>query len=301
MKKTVLILAFFFAFVDSFAQQDPHYTQYMYNMNVVNPAYAGSRESLAIGVLGRQQWVGFDGAPQTFTLAVHSPIGDKTGLGFSAISDKIGPVNETNVFADFSYTLELGAGNLAFGLKGGFTFHKVGLTGLTVIHTADPNFAADVNKMYPNVGVGVYYYTDKFYVSASMPNMLETLHFDEATGIKASEARHYFATAGYVFDINNKMKFKPSVMAKSSLGGPISVDVSGNFFFNDKFELGASYRLGDSFSGILGFMVTPEIRLGYAYDRTVSDIKLVSQSSHEVMLNFDLNFNNKIYRSPRYF
>ena len=301
MKKIIIAVAIFFAFVDTFAQQDPHYTQYMYNMNVVNPAYAGSHESLAIGILGRQQWIGFDGAPNTYTLAVHAPIGDKTGIGFSAISDEIGPVTETNVNADFSYSLELGQGKLAFGLKGGFTFHKVGLTGLTVIHTADPNFASDVNKMYPNVGAGVYYYTDKYYISASMPNMLETLHFDEASGIKASEVRHYFVTAGYVFDLNDKMKLKPSVLAKSSLGGPLSLDTSLNFFFNEKFELGASYRLGDSFSGMLGFMVTPAIRLGYAYDRTVSDINLVSPSSHEVMLNFDLNFNNKVYRTPRYF
>ncbi len=301
MKKILLIIVIFFAIVPTFAQQDPHYTQYMYNMNIMNPAYAGSRESLAIGVLGRQQWVGFDGSPQTLTLSIHSPVGDKTGIGFSAISDKIGPINETNLFADFSYSLDLGAGKLAFGVKGGFTMYKVGLAGLSVIQAGDPNFSADLNKMYPNVGAGVYYYTDKFYASASVPNMIETLHFDESSNIKASEERHFFVTTGYVFDINNKMKFKPSVMVKSSLGGPLSTDLSANFFYNDKFEVGASYRLGDSFSGMLGFMVTPEIRIGYAYDRTVSDIKLVAPSSHEVMLNFDVNFNNKVYRTPRYF
>jgi type IX secretion system PorP/SprF family membrane protein len=129
MKKIYFTLAFaFMIMIDAQAQQDPHYTQYMYNMNVMNPAYAGSKENLAIGLLYRAQWVDIEGAPKTGTLSVHSPVGRNVGLGLSAITDKIGPVEENNVYADFSYTLNLGGEHrLALGIKAGATFHKVGL------------------------------------------------------------------------------------------------------------------------------------------------------------------------------
>src|SRR5690554_3967965 len=198
-----------------FAQQDPQYTQYMYNMNVVNPAYAGSKESLSLTGLYRKQWSGFEGAPETFTLAVHSPVGEKVGLGLSAIKDELGPVKETNVYADFSYTLDLSASlKLALGVKAGVTFHDVGLTGLELIHPGDPFFSENIDNTYPNVGAGAFLYADNFYVGLSAPNLIKSVHLDE-NGLKyGSEVLHYFATAGYIFDINDNFKLKPSMMVK---------------------------------------------------------------------------------------
>jgi type IX secretion system PorP/SprF family membrane protein len=284
------------------AQQDPQYTQYMYNMNVVNPAYAGSKESLSLTALYRKQWSGFEGAPETFTFAGHAPISDKIGLGLSAIKDELGPVSETNVYADFSYTLQVGTNTkLALGLKAGATFHDVGLVDLELQDPNDPFFSQDINNTYPNVGAGAFFYGDNFYVGLSVPNLLNSVHLDE-NGLKyGSETNHYFATAGYVFQVSENVKLKPSFMVKSAFDAPVSVDGNLNALFYDKFEIGASYRLDDSFSGLVGFQVTEFIRIGYAYDRVISDIEAVSDSSHEIILTFDLFFKKRTLRSPRYF
>jgi type IX secretion system PorP/SprF family membrane protein len=284
------------------AQQDPQYTQYMYNMNVVNPAYAGSKESLSITALYRNQWSGFDGAPETFTFSAHSPLGDKVGLGLSAIKDELGPVSETNVYADFSYTLEIGGNTkIALGVKAGATFHDVGLTDLELQDPNDPFFSQNISNTYPNVGAGAFLYGDNFYVGVSVPNLLNSVHLDE-NGLKyGSETNHYFGTAGYVFQVSENVKLKPSVMVKSAFDAPVSFDGNLNALFFEKFEIGASYRLDDSFSGLVGFQVTDNIRIGYAYDYITSDLDAVADASHEVILTFDLFFNKRTLRSPRYF
>lgn len=284
------------------AQQDPQYTQYMYNMNVINPAYAGSKESLSLTGLYRKQWSGLDGAPETFTLSVHSPIGEKIGLGLSAIKDELGPVKETNVYVDFSYTLDLSASlKLALGVKAGASFHEVGLTDLDLIHPGDPFFSENIDNTYPNVGAGAFLYADNFYLGLSAPNLIKSVHLDE-NGLKyGSEELHYFATAGYIFDLNDNFKLKPSVMVKSTFDAPVSFDANLNALFFERFEIGGSYRLDDSFSGLVGFQVTPMLRLGYAYDHITSDLSAVASASHEVILTFDLYFKKKVLRSPRFF
>lgn len=301
MKKISIIAVLLLAF-QMHGQQDPQYTQYMYNMNIINPAYAGSRENLSFGLLFRQQWNGIDGAPETGTFFGHSPIGNNLGLGLSLITDKIGPVKETNVYADISYTLKLGGGhNLAFGVKAGATFHDIGLTDLDLIDDTDPFFSENINETTPNFGAGLFYYTDKYYLSFSVPNLLSSVHLD-ANGFKiGSETQHYFLTGGYVFDLSPNTELKPSFMVKSAFGAPTSFDVNVNARFFKKVEIGASYRLDDSFSGLVNFAITPSIRIGYAYDAVSSDIKAYAPSSHEVMLLFDLNFPKRVSRSPRYF
>lgn len=304
MKKLSLLLIFiiFLGFQDMSAQQDPQYTQYMYNMNVVNPAYAGSKESLSITALYRKQWSGLDGAPETFTFSAHSPISDKVGLGLSAIKDELGPISETNVYADFSYTLQLGENSkLALGIKAGATFHDVGLVGLDLQDPNDPFFSQDINNTYPNVGAGAFFYTDNFYLGLSVPNFLSSVHLDENALKYGSEVNHYFATAGYVFQVSDNFKLKPSVMVKSAFEAPVSFDGNLNALFFEKFEIGASYRLDDSFSGLVGFQINENIRIGYAYDHIVSDLNVVADASHEVIITFDLFFNKRVLRSPRYF
>jgi type IX secretion system PorP/SprF family membrane protein len=271
-------------------------------MNVVNPAYAGSKESLSLTALYRKQWSGFEGAPETITFSGHSPISDKVGLGLSVIKDELGPISETNVYADFSYTLQLGATTkLALGLKAGATFHDVGLVDLELQDENDPFFSQDINNTYPNVGAGAFLYGDNYYLGFSVPNLLNSVHLDE-NGIKyGNETNHYFGTAGYVFQVSDNFKLKPSVLVKSAFDAPVSFDGNLNALFYEKFELGVSYRLDDSFSGLVGFQVTPNIRVGYAYDRVTSDIKTVADSSHEVVVTFDLFFKKRTLRSPRYF
>jgi type IX secretion system PorP/SprF family membrane protein len=306
MKKILLpALLMLLTFLDATAQQDPHYTQYMYNMNVINPAYAGSKENLSFGLLYRKQWIEIEDAPTTFSFSGSAPIGKNVGLGLSVISDKIGPVEENNVYGDFSYTLNLGGERrLALGLKAGVTFQKIGLRSIIQPTLPDPNdgaFQEDTDNSKLNIGTGLFYYTNKYYVSFSIPNMLKSAHLDY-NGVKyGTEIQHYFLTGGYVFDLNPNLKFKPFAMVKSAINAPTSLDVSANFLYVEKFEMGATYRLQDSFGVMVNYAVSPSLRIGYAYDHIVSDLKVTTPSSHEIILLFDVNFPKKVSQSPRFF
>ncbi|WP_298901352.1 type IX secretion system membrane protein PorP/SprF [uncultured Psychroserpens sp.] len=300
MKKFYIIIVLLIA-TQVYGQQDPQYTQYMYNMNVINPAYAGSKENLSFGLLYRTQWTGIDGAPKTGTFFGHLPVGEKVGIGLSIIADEVGPIKETNAYADFSYTLQLGgAHRLAFGVKAGATFHDIGLAGIDLIDPNDP-FFQNINTTTPNIGAGAFYYTDNYYLALSVPNILNSVHLDANGNKLGSEEAHYFLTGGYVFQLSPNAKLKPSFLVKSAFSAPTSFDVNLNALFYEKFEIGASYRLDDSFSGLVNFAITPSLRIGYAYDNVTSDIRRYAPASHEFMLLFDLNFPKKVSRSPRYF
>jgi type IX secretion system PorP/SprF family membrane protein len=306
MKKLYLVaILVVFTCFDSQAQQDPHYTQYMYNMNVINPAYAGSKENLSIGMLYRKQWVGIEDAPTTATFSGHTPIGKNVGMGLSVIKDNIGPVEENNIYGDFSYTLNLGGEHkLAFGIKAGLTLHKVGLYSdiySTLPDPNDPAFSQDTNNSYFNLGTGFFYYTNKYYLALSVPNMMKSKHLDFNGREFGSEVSHYFLTGGYVFDVTENIKFKPFFMVKSAFEAPASIDLSTNFLFNQKFEAGVTYRLQDSFGAMFNYAISPNVKLGYAYDHIVSDLNVTTPSSHELILLFDLNFPKKVSSSPRFF
>lgn len=277
----------------------------MYNMNVINPAYAGSKENLSIGMLYRKQWVEIEDAPTTATFSGHAPVGKNVGLGLSVISDKIGPVEENNIYGDFSYTLQLGGEHkLAFGLKAGLTLHQVGLFS-DINHTLpdanDPAFAENTSNSYFNLGTGLFYYTNKYYLALSVPNMMRSKHLDFNGREFGSEVSHYFLTGGYVFDVSENIKFKPFFMMKSAFNAPTSLDLSTNFLFNQKFEAGITYRLEDSFGAMINYAISPNVKLGYAYDHIVSDLNVTTPSSHEIVLLFDLNFPRKVSSSPRFF
>lgn len=299
MKKILVIatLIGFLSFSDIFAQQDPQYTQYMYNMNVVNPAYAGSKESLSLGLLFRDQYTDIDGGPRTFTFAAHSPVGNGLGLGISAISDQIGPVEENTFFADISYTLDLGEKHkLAFGMKAGASFFELGQTILQ--DPGDPAFAP-FSETFFNVGAGFFFYSDKYYVGVSVPNFLNSNHLDADDGrTYGTEVQHFFGTAGYVFDLSPNTKFKPSTFVRTDFNTEATFDINANFLFYEKFEIGASYRTSESFSGLVGFRPTDWMQIGFAYDSVSSAL---DTQSYEAFVIFDIYFKKKTFLSPRYF
>ena len=305
MKKhiySIIVLMAVLLFQDAQAQQDPQYTQYMYNMSVINPAYAGSKESLSFTALYRDQWSGFDGHPITFAFTAHSPISDRVGLGISAVKDELGPISETNLYADFSYTIPVNNRvKLALGLKAGATFHKVGLSTLELQDPNDPFLSENINNTYPNVGAGAFLYGNNYYIGVSVPNLLNSVHLDE-NGIKyGSEVNHYFATAGFIFDVSNNLRLKPSIMVKGAVDAPVSYDGNLNALFYDTFELGVSYRIEQTFSGLIGFQLTDNIKVGYAYDHVSGGLSAIARSSHEVFFAFDLYFKPRVLRSPRFF
>lgn len=305
MKKLIVLSVLALLSIHSFyGQQDAQYTQYMYNMNVVNPAYAGSHETLNIGLLYRTQWVGLDGSPETYTIALDAPVKKKIGVGISLIADKIGPVKEQNLYVDVSYTIETSrTGKLAFGLKGGFTFFDALLSSLDLgDDIVDDLFDEDINEVFPNFGAGVYYYTNNFYIGLSMPNMLNQLHVEKTGGVitSAAEKMHYFLTAGYVFDINDNFKLKPSTFFKAAPGAPLSIDISLNTLMYEKLEFGVSWRVDDSVCGLVNFAVSRSMRIGYAYDYTLTNLGDFNSGSHEIMVLFNIS-NSRAGVSPRFF
>ncbi len=295
----ITVILLLLSFQTAKAQQDPQYTQYMYNMNVINPAYAGSKESLSVGALYRNQWSGIEGAPQTFTFNAHTAVGSGFGVGLSGINDQIGPVDQTSVFADISYTLDLGkSSKLALGLKAGAAFQRLGFENLFFQDDMDPAFQGNSNNTYPSVGAGALFYTDRFYVGLSVPNVLRSTHLSLENTEFGSQERHYFVTAGYVFDVNDFIKFKPSTFIKSELNSALSFDVNANFMFYDRVEIGASYRYEDAISGLASVKATDWMQIGVAYDATQSNLR---EPSYEAFVIFDIFFKKKTYVSPRYF
>lgn len=295
-----------------FSQQDPQFTQYMYNMSVINPAYATAEEGiLNLGGLYRTQWVGIEGAPKTGTFFAHTPVNEKIELGVSFTNDNIGDiVNENNVYADFAYVLPVGIeSKLSLGLKAGFTFFDTNFNGFQLQSgdvSTDVAFNENISKTFPNLGIGAFFFSDNYYLGLSVPNMLTTKHIENENGIQATGVQnaHYFFTGGYVLDINENLKLKPAFMGKAVKGAPMTLDLTANVLIQERLEAGLGYRLGDAVSALVNFKVTPELRIGYAYDYTTSNLGDYNSGSHEIFILFDVDlfgFKGGYDRSPRFF
>jgi type IX secretion system PorP/SprF family membrane protein len=308
MKKRIIGFLIMLISVASFAQQDAQYTQYMYNTIVVNPAYAGSRQAMSIFALHRTQWVGIEGAPVTNSFSINTPISEsKVGLGLSFVNDQIGPSDENNIAADFSYTIPASEKyKMSFGIKASANLLNVDFTKLDQ-YPGDPIFEENIdNKFSPNIGVGFYLHSDNSYIGISAPNLIETEHFDKSatsssTSHIATEKINYYLIAGYVFDLSPSVKFKPSLQTKYVQGAPLQVDVSANFMLSEKFVAGLSYRWSAAVSATVGFQVSDSFFVGYAYDFDTTDLAQYNSGSHEIFLRYELfNKFDKII-SPRFF
>lgn len=309
--KYVTFIAVFLISALMRGQQDPQFTHYMYNMSVINPAYATDDiETINIGGLYRTQWVGTVGAPKTATFFIHAPITEKIEMGLSVVSDAIGDVvQENNIYADFAYVLPVSKNNkFSFGLKAGATFFDADFNGFQYTDSQpDPAFAENIHKVFPNVGIGTYFFGKKYYLGFSAPNLLKTKHLERQNAIATIgvEQIHYFFTGGYVFDLNENLKFKPAFMAKGVSGAPMAFDLTANVLVNNFFEAGIGYRFDDAVSGLVNFYVTPNLRVGYSYDYTLSNLGKYNSGTHEIFLLFDMNIlglSSKGYdKSPRFF
>lgn len=286
-----------------FAQQDAQYTQYMYNTININPAYAGSRGVMSIFGLYRTQWVGLDGAPKTATASMNTPINDTNlGVGLSFVNDEIGPTTENAISADVSYTIRTSEDvKLSFGIKGTGNFFRLDNAKLDPVNQGDPSLQ-NVSKFTPNVGAGVYWHSEKWYVGFSLPNLLQNKNKYDANNVSVyTEKMNYYLMGGYVFDLSPNVKFKPAILTKMVVGAPLQIDGSANFMLWDKLVLGAAYRWDAAFSGMAGFQITDGLYLGYGYDMETTRLRKYNSGSHEIFLRFELfNNQNKII-SPRFF
>lgn len=289
----------------SFAQQDAQFTQYMYNTITVNPAYAGSRGVMSVFGLYRTQWIVLDGAPETISLSAHSPINNSNvGLGLSLVNDKIGPTNETDISADFSYSIPTSESTkLSFGLKASANVFNLDPSKLTPEDQGDSQFQDFSNKFSPNIGAGIYWHSDKGYIGFSVPNFIETNRYDNEDVAIYKEKINYYLIAGYIFNLDSyeMIKFKPALLTKLVDGSPLQVDASANFLFNDKFNVGLAYRWSASVSAMAGFQITDGMYIGYAYDHETTELVKYNSGSHEIFLRFEFRNNNTRMTSPRFF
>ncbi|WP_163410767.1 PorP/SprF family type IX secretion system membrane protein [Flavobacterium ajazii] len=305
MKIKFLTVALLLAGLVSTAQQDAQFTQYMYNTININPAYAGSREALSIFGLYRTQWVGLDGAPETSSFSINTPINDTNlGVGISFINDKIGPTNENNFSADISYSIQASADyKLSFGIKGTANLFNLDINKLNPKDQGDPRFQNANNTFSPNIGAGLYLHSDKAYIGLSVPNFIETNQYNDNDVAIYKEKINYYLIAGYVFDLDRYqyIRFKPALLTKMVEGAPLQVDLSANFMFYDKFTAGVSYRWDSAVSALAGFQISNGLYLGYAYDRETSKLNNFNSGSHEIFLRFEFFKGNSNITNPRFF
>ncbi len=293
------------------AQQDPQFTQYNYNMSVINPAYA-TRDlgTLNLGGNYRRQWTGTVGSPRTFSFFGHTPFSNTIELGLTFTSDQIGEdvieINEKNINADFAYVLNItDHAKLSLGLKAGVTLYDTAFSGI-LINSNDPAFSNDANQAFPSIGAGAYFFSDHYYIGISAPNFLRATQLDDAIAFNSQgrEEIHFYLIGGYVIPISAAVKLKPSFLVREVNGAPLNVDLSLNTLLYDRFEIGASYRHNDAISGIVGFRIAPSLKVAYAYDATVSDFSSYNDGSHEIVLLFDLSLfglKEGYKKSPRFF
>jgi len=292
------------------AQQDPMYTHYMNNTLAVNPAYAGSRDALTVTSLQRIQWIDFKGAPITQTVTMHMPLKkEHIGIGLSVLNDKIGPSNNTSVLLDYAFIMRLTTkSKLALGLSAGMNIFQARLNSLQLDEDSDPAFQSNINNYIAlNFGFGAYYSRERFYAGFSIPNLLQNsysaINKEDGNILVGKEKRHYFFIAGTLLNISDNLDFKPTTLIKITAAAPIQIDFTASFIIMKKFLVGAMFRSGDAFGGLVGLDITEQFHVGYSYDWSygLKTFKY-NQGSHELVLRYDfLFFDKKQIHSPRYF
>ena len=298
--------ALMFFSMGAYGQQEPMYSQYMFNMLNINPAYAGSRGAISTVALYRNQWVGFPGAPRTTSFSFDMPLQNKKiGIGAQFYDNRIGIERTTGFNAMYAFRFQFaGSGTLSLGLQAGLLNYQANYTEVNTYVPNDPAFSSNVRGILPAFAAGVYYNSDKFYVGFSTPALLKTkIKYNNAAEIASVTSRdlHLFLTAGTVFDLNQDLALKPSMLIKAVSGAPVQMDLNVNLWLQNKIAIGASYRTGDAIVGMVEFQFNQQFRFGYAYDKTFSNLGTLANGTHELM--FRMEFGSPAVRvtSPRYF
>lgn len=288
------------------AQENPLFSQYMFNGLVINPAYTGSHESMTATAAYRAQWTGLEGSPQTQVASVHSPWKmSRSAMGGVFVHDRIGVTNQYTVYGTYAYRIPVSEhAKLAVGAQVGVTYYQSNLSDLVIVTPGgqpDPAFAQNDSRYLPALGIGVYYYSKKSYIGMSLPQIINNRWENQDALAKARQTRHYFIAAGHVFDIGQNYKLKPNVLLKWVEGGEFQFDLNANLFIHDVVGVGVSYRLDDSFDILLNWNITPQLGLGYSYGYPISSLASTQYGTHEIVLNYRFKHSKHIIFSPRYF
>jgi type IX secretion system PorP/SprF family membrane protein len=306
MKKYIIIFVMTFIGLSTMAQQDALFSQYMFNKLVINPAYAGTRNALSLTMVGRQQWVGLDGAPSTFTFTIHSPLkNDRVGLGFYCYTDAVGPVRTSGIIPTFSYKIRLGPGRLSFGLQVGIKHMTIDWTKVTMPQANDVAYMGQSgDNLIMDANFGMYYYTDDFYVGVSSKHLFEqemgTLELEDGL-VYATLLRHFYGMAGVAIPINENLVLEPSILVKYVKNAPVQIDLNANLLIYERFWLGFSYRTEKVAVFLAEVLIGNHMRIGYSYDIFLNQLKVTNRGSHEVLIGFDIPVFNRRMMTPRYF
>lgn len=289
-----------------FAQQHPIFTQYMFNGLVLNPAYAGSHESMTLTASARSQWSGIKGAPRTQVFSGHSPIKfSRSAAGAVLTHDRAGVIRQSMFYGTYSYHVPVSRkGKISIGAQAGATFYKANFADLNIItqnNTGDVAFAGNESRLLPNLGIGAYFYNSTTYVGLSLPTLINNKWNNYDQLIQSRQVRHYFLTAGHVFDITDDLKLKPNVLLKWVENGPFQYDINANLFIKTAVGVGLSYRMNDSMDVLFEWNINDQLAVGYSYGYPTSDLAAVQWGTHEFVVNYRLRRDKHIIRSPRYF
>ena len=302
----VLLLGVIITARQTCAQQNPLFTQYMFNGLVINPAYSGSHESMTTTFAVRSQWTGLKGAPQTQVASVHSPLKlSRSAAGAVLVHDEVSVVNQYMAYGTYAYRIPVSkTGKLAVGGQAGVTYYQANLSELNILTSngqPDPTFHQNESRLMPNLGIGIYYYSKKSYVGLSLPTLINNRWNNQDAYTQARQKRHYFLSAGHVFPLGPGLKFKPNVLLKWEEGGPFQYDLNANMLIRETVWIGVSYRMEDSVDGLIELNLNNQLSLGYSYGYPISSLAAVQSGTHEVVLNYRINRNKHVVFSPRYF
>ncbi len=291
-----------------FAQQDPMYSEYVFDGLLINPAYAGTHDVLNAALLYRDQWLNIPGAPKTGIFSIDAPLkNEKVGIGLNIESDKIGVTSFTNVTGDYSYRLKFSNSSLNLGIQLGVGFTNSNLTSVITSDggPADPSFESNYHVALPIFGFGMYYYSDKFFAGLSIPQIggssVQKVLYGNSDNINLDLSNHYFLYTGYLFNLTPDVKLKPSVLFKYVNGAPVEMDINGVCWFYDLIALGFSYRSLASVDFLAQFKLTDQVYLGYAYEYPTNALNNFSSGSHEIMLQYMFDFSHAKIITPRFF
>lgn len=307
IKRSALVTLMVLTALIASGQQDPMYSQYIFNLQTVNPAYAGTWKTIGFMGIIRHQWVGIAGHPSTQTFSVQSPLkSQNVGIGFNIVHDQVGLTSTISANFDYAYQISLSdQTSLRFGIKGGFTNFSNNLPDYIQYPDgiSDPIFQTSIdNKFMPNIGVGLYLNSPRYFLSLSLPKIIENSFQSNVNNFcTKSELRHFFFAGGLIFNLSESVKFKPTFMTQTVTGAPFLYDLSANFLFFERLWLGGMYRSGDAISAMAQWIINRNLRIGYAHDFTTTDLKNYHQGVHEIMLSYEFVTIKRLFISPRYF
>ncbi|MBL0330202.1 MAG: type IX secretion system membrane protein PorP/SprF [Bacteroidetes bacterium] len=295
MKKSITLLFLFVVVKISFSQHNNQYSQYMFNGLAINPAYAGANKALNITLLHRNQWTGFDGAPKTTSLSIHTPLpNNKLNVGVNFISDRYGVTNKNIVNGIFAYKLNFSKSSLSFGILGGLDITRNNWDQINTTTAGDAIFEGQSQKtVTPLAGVGIYYLAKKYFIGLSSPSLIQFGSYTKNT------YNPMILNGGCILKYSESILFKPTVLVKYINNSPIEVDLNLNTYYKN-FGLGFSYRTNDAVVFLLNYSINDQFNIGYAFDLTLSKLKTYNRGSHEVMLKYEFGYKVNA-TSPRYF